>query len=83
MATGWKPKMKIIGPMPLNFDNPDLDNLIKPLVFSDTSIHEVVYLGRIDLTQDYGHAILSKCTRSSPKTIATSIGICSQLTTRT
>lgn len=45
MITGWKPKMKIIGPMPLNFDNPNLDNLIKPLTYSDTSIHEVVYLG--------------------------------------
>ena len=21
IATGWRPKMKIIGPMPLNFDN--------------------------------------------------------------
>lgn len=50
MATGWKPKMKIIGPMPLNFDNPSIDNLIKPLVFSETSIHEVVYLGTMHIT---------------------------------
>lgn len=25
LATGWKPKLKIIGPMPLNFDNPSVD----------------------------------------------------------
>lgn len=31
--------------MPLNFDNPNLDTLIKPLIHSDTSIHEVVYIG--------------------------------------
>lgn len=39
MATGWKPKMKIIGPMPLNFDNSHLDKLIKPLIYSETSPH--------------------------------------------
>ena len=39
IATGWKPKMKIIGPMPLNFDNSSLDTLIKPLTHSDTSIY--------------------------------------------
>jgi hypothetical protein len=38
--------MKIIGPMPLNFDNHSLDNLIKPLIYSDTSVHEVIYLGK-------------------------------------
>lgn len=32
LATGWKPKLKIIGPMPLNFDNPDVDSAIMALV---------------------------------------------------
>lgn len=44
MATGWKPKMRIIGPMPLNFDNPSLDNIIKSLIHS-TSVIEIIYLG--------------------------------------
>jgi hypothetical protein len=45
LATGWKPKLKIIGPMPLNFDNPFIDKTIKHLLFSDASIFTIVYLG--------------------------------------
>ena len=32
MATGWKPKLKIIGPMPLNYDNPSVDKSVKALL---------------------------------------------------
>jgi hypothetical protein len=32
MATGWKPKLKIIGPMPLNYDNNLVDKSILALV---------------------------------------------------
>ena len=32
MATGWKPKLKIIGPMPLNFDNPTVDKSLMALL---------------------------------------------------
>jgi len=32
MITGWKPKLKIIGPMPLNFDNKAVDKSIMALV---------------------------------------------------
>lgn len=46
IVTGWKPKMKIIGPMPLNFDNPHLDKTIRSIMSSDTSIYSVVYLGK-------------------------------------
>lgn len=45
LATGWRPRLKIIGPMPLNFDNEHIDRLLKPVLSSDTSLYEVVYLG--------------------------------------
>jgi hypothetical protein len=45
LATGWKPKLKIIGPMPLNFDNKYIDKTIRNLLFSDASIFSVAYLG--------------------------------------
>lgn len=32
LLTGWKPKLKIIGPMPLNFDNPLIDKSIMALI---------------------------------------------------
>lgn len=28
MLSGWKPKMRIVGPVPLNFDNPVVDTVI-------------------------------------------------------
>ena len=32
MITGWKPKLKIIGPMPLNFDNAAVDKSVMALL---------------------------------------------------
>ena len=34
IATGWRPRLKIIGPMPLNFDNQHVDKILRPLVSS-------------------------------------------------
>ena len=45
MATGWKPKLKIIGPMPLNYDNPSVDRSIMALICQESAFYEVVYLG--------------------------------------
>ena len=45
IATGWRPRLKIIGPMPLNFDNPHIDKILRPLISSDTSLDQVIYLG--------------------------------------
>ena len=45
MATGWKPKLKIIGPMPLNYDTPRVDRSIMALICQESAFYEVVYLG--------------------------------------
>ncbi len=42
---GWRPKLKVIGPIPLNFDNEFIDKAIKDLLKSEVSIYSVVYLG--------------------------------------
>ena len=31
MATGWRPKMKLVGPIPFNFDSRVVDELIDEL----------------------------------------------------
>lgn len=31
IITGWKPKMKVIGPVPLNFDNSIVDEIVDEL----------------------------------------------------
>ena len=45
MATGWKPKLKIIGPMPLNFDNPTVDKSLMALISQESAFYQVSYLG--------------------------------------
>lgn len=67
--------MRIIGPMPLNFDNNALDKLIKPLIHSDTSPHEVVYLGKNKEIQGSDQEILLRCILFWPKTIVINFDI--------
>ena len=45
IATGWRPKLKIIGPMPLNFDNKHIDPFVQSILSTDASLFSVVYLG--------------------------------------
>ena len=52
LATGWRPRLKIIGPMPLNFDNQHIDRILRPIISSETSLDEVVFLGNIYCSSD-------------------------------
>jgi hypothetical protein len=66
IATGWIPKMKIIGPIPLNFDNIITDHVVNSLLqhFRLHNYYRVVYLG-MGLTnmseQVADHTTPSKC----------------------
>lgn len=71
MVTGWKPKLKIIGPMPLNFDNKYIDKTVKSIVNSDTSIYSAVYLGNHVFTKAPVPATPFKCIRFMRKSIST------------
>ena len=48
MATGWKPKLKIIGPMPLNYDNPSVDGSLMALIRQESAFYQISYLGKAD-----------------------------------
>lgn len=46
MITGWQPKMKVVGPVPLNFDTTVQDELVETLTtFGNKHPERVVYLG--------------------------------------
>jgi hypothetical protein len=46
MLSGWKPKMRIVGPVPLNFDNPIIDTIVEELTsYGNKYLERVVYLG--------------------------------------
>lgn len=46
MLSGWKPKMRIVGPVPLNFDNPIIDCIVEGLTsYGKRYPERVVYLG--------------------------------------
>ena len=46
MITGWRPKFKIVGPIPFNFDSPVLDQVIDELTsFGHKYKERVIYLG--------------------------------------
>lgn len=51
---GWKPNLKVIGPVPLNFDNPYIDKSIKEILKSQTSFYYVSYLGINIFKQNIG-----------------------------
>jgi hypothetical protein len=47
IATGWKPKVKILGPIPINFDSSITDEIIDELTsFGRKYKERVVYLGK-------------------------------------
>lgn len=46
MVTGWRPKLKVLGPIPFNFDSRILDELIDELTSFGRKYRErVIYLG--------------------------------------
>ena len=46
MITGWKPKFRVVGPIPFNFDSPILDEIIDELTsFGQKYKERVIYLG--------------------------------------
>jgi hypothetical protein len=48
MATGWRPKSKIVGPIPFNFDYQIVDELVDELTSFGSKYRErVIYLGTV------------------------------------
>ena len=52
MVTGWKPKLKIIGPMPLNYDNPSIDQSITAQLYQESAFYQVCFLGTVVFIKD-------------------------------
>lgn len=50
---GWLPKMKIIGPIPLNFDNDLTDSITHNLLGDPSTPYRVVYLGTIPMMKKH------------------------------
>ena len=75
MATGWKPKLKIIGPMPLNYDNQAVDKSILALVHQESAFYQIVYLGRYVISQARDLEVLLSCISCLPKIIGTNMDI--------
>lgn len=46
MVTGWQPKMRVVGPVPLNFDCAVVDELVEILT-TQRKKEQVVYLGKV------------------------------------
>lgn len=64
MITGWRPKLKVLGPIPLNFDSKLLDEVIDELTSFGRKYRErVIYLGTISITQAIVSPAVSRCTR--------------------
>lgn len=82
MATGWKPKLKIIGPMPLNYDNPVVDKSIMALVHQESAFYEVVYMGTSLITEVRAQQALSNCTSNSQSSIGTNTATSFTMTSR-
>lgn len=48
MITGWRPKSKIVGPIPFNFDSQVIDELVDELTSFGSKYQErVIYLGKL------------------------------------
>lgn len=46
MLSGWKPRMRIVGPVPLNFDNPIVDTIVEELTsYGKHHTERVIFLG--------------------------------------
>ena len=47
MITGWRPKQRVVGPIPLNFDSTITDEIIDELTSFGVKYRErVIYLGK-------------------------------------
>lgn len=65
IATGWQPKMKVVGPVPLNFDASVCDELVEVLTsFGNRHNERVVYLGTVLSSQGPGMPAASNCTNN-------------------
>jgi hypothetical protein len=78
--------MKIIGPIPLNFDNTITDHVVNGLQqhFRLHNYYRVVYLGMglIKMSEQViDHTILSKCINNWPKVITSNMTISTEITT--
>lgn len=48
MINGWRPKSKVVGPIPFNFDSQVIDELVDELTsFGSKHPHRVIYLGML------------------------------------
>lgn len=46
MMSGWRPNTRIVGPVPLNFDNPVVDTIVEELIgFCSKHKERIIYLG--------------------------------------
>lgn len=62
IITGWRPKNKILGPIPFNFDSSLLDEIVDELTsFGSRHKERVIYLGIIAIKKVIDSQIASKC----------------------
>jgi hypothetical protein len=66
IATGWQPKMRVVGPIPLNFDSSVVDEVVETLTMLGYRGKErVIYLGKCRFMQDGDTRVVSSSTRKS------------------
>lgn len=82
MVTGWQPKMRVVGPVPLNFDCAVVDELVERLC-GRKGREQVVYLGKPKSMQAGDSRAASSCSRRPGGTTLTSISRWSTRTSRT
>lgn len=64
IITGWRPRTKILGPIPLNCDDRLVDEIVEELTsFGSRHRERVVYLGTQGAIQGGGLPAVSNCTR--------------------
>lgn len=72
MVTGWRPKIKLVGPIPFNFDSRVVDELIDELTsFGSRHKERVIYLGNCWITKATGTPVaLSFINRWATSTVS-------------
>lgn len=84
IITGWRPKNRILGPIPFNFDAALLDEIVDELTsFGSKYKERVIYLGKRVATQATGSPTASRCTRNSTGATLSSMKAPSTPTTST
>ena len=54
MITGWRPKFRVVGPIPFNFDSVIIDEIIDELTsFGGQHKERVIYLGKRKIIPGY------------------------------